>query len=143
MVVFIMGKTYSLKLNDSEVKNIDNFLKKKGQTPSDLLRKALWQYINEVNQKVNPKNKEKKHINEKKVDLKVNPISENNIKKVKQVNHPIRIVNDYELLRHYKEEIDWLRNRIEYFEKLYKDIYDNSFSKTDIKKKPIMSGIRM
>lgn len=119
-----MGKTYSLKLNDKEIKRVDHLLKKKNLTPSKLLRKALWQYIDEVNQKVNL-------------------ISKNTVEKVNQVNHPIHIVKNYELLRHYKEEIDWLRNRIEYFEKLYNNLYEKSFLKLETKKKSLMSGIRM
>ena len=141
-----MGKTYSLKLNDKEIKKVDKFLKKKHTTPSKLLRKALWLYIDEVNQKVNLDLKEEKQKNIKKVNKKVNLIHKEKIdQEVNQVNHTIQIVKNYELIRHYKEEIDWLRNRIEYFEGFCKELHKNSFSKLDIefKKKPLMSGIRM
>ncbi len=137
-----MGKTLSLKLNDKEMKKVDRVLKKKNITPSKLLRKALWQYIEEVNLNQQKKNNEKL----KEVDQKVNlDLQEKNVNKVNQVNHAIQIIDNYELLRHYKEEIDWLRNRVEYFEGFCKEIHDKSFSRidTEFKKKPLMSGIRM
>ena len=141
-----MGKTYSLKLNDKEIKKVDRFLKKKHTTPSKLLRKALWLYIDEVNRKVNLDFKEKKQKYIKKVNQKVNLIPKEKIdQEVNQVNLPIQVVKNYELLRHYEEEIDWLRNRIEYFEGFCKELHEKSFSKIDtkFKKKPLMSGIRM
>lgn len=52
-----MGKTLLLKLNDKEIKVVDRFIKKLGITPSEMLRKAVWRYIDEVNQvnhEVNP-----------------------------------------------------------------------------------------
>ena len=145
-----MGKTLSLKLNDNEKKKIDRFLKKIGITPSELLRKALWQYVNEVNHEVNLKKQEKKHEKVNLVDQKVNLKQKEKMDRevnheVNQVNHSVQIVENYELLRHYKEEIDWLRNRVEYFEGLCKDLHEESFSNADavLKKKPLMTGIRM
>ena len=84
-----------------------------------------------VDQKVNLKQQEK-------TDREVNH-------EVNQVNHSVQIVENYELLRHYKEEIDWLRNRVEYFEEFCKDLHEESFSNADAepKKKPLMTGIRM
>ena len=115
-----MGKTLSLKLNDNEKKKIDRFLKKIEITPSELLRKALWQYVNEVNHEVNLLQQEKKHEKVNLVDQKVNLKQQEKMDRelnheVNQVNHSVQIVENYELLRHYKEEIDWLRNRVEYF----------------------------
>lgn len=137
-----MGKTVSLKLNDQEMKKIDRFLRKKKITPSKLLRNALWRYVDEVNLNL----QEKKHKKIKKVDQKVNlNLQETEMKKVNQVNHGIQIVNNYELLRHYKEEIDWLRNRIEYFERFCTELHTKSLSKnvSDNKNKSFISGIRM
>ena len=134
-----MGKTVSLKLNDQEMKKIDRFLREKKIKPSKLLRNALWQYVGEVNLNF----QEKKHKKIKKIDQKVNlNIQEEEMKKV---NHGIQIVNNYELLRHYKEEIDWLRNRIEYFERFCTDLHTKSLSKnvSDHKNKSFISGIRM
>ena len=145
-----MGKTLSLKLNDNEKKKIDRFLKKIEITPSELLRKALWQYVNEVNHEVNLKQQEKKHEKVNLVDQKVNLKQQEKTDRevnheVNQVNHSVQIVENYELLRHYKEEIDWLRNRVEYFEGFCKDLHEESFSNADTesKKKPLMTGIRM
>jgi hypothetical protein len=137
-----MGKTISLKLNNQELKNVDRILKEQKITPSKLLRNALWQYINEVNLNL----QEEKHDKIQKVDRKVNLNSqEKEMKKVNQVNHGLQIVNNYELLRHYKEEIDWLRNRIEYFERICTDLQVKALSKNDTnsKKKSLISGIRM
>jgi hypothetical protein len=161
-----MGKTLSLKLNDNEKKKIDLFLKKIEITPSELLRKALWHYVKEVNHEVNLKQQEKmdrrvnhevnllqqenKHEKVNLVDQKVNLKHQEKIvreinHKVNPVNHSVQIVENYELLRHYKEEIDWLRNRVEFFEGFCKDLYEESSSNADaeIKKKPLMTGIRM
>lgn len=162
----IMGKTLSLKLNDNEKKKIDRFLKKIEITPSELLRKALWQYVNEVNHEVNLKQQEKmdrrvnhevnllqqeeKHEKVNLVNQKVNLKQQEKMVReinhqVNPVNHSVQIVENYELLRHYKEEIDWLRNRVEYFEGFCKDLHEESSSNVDaeIKKKPLMTGIRM
>ena len=145
-----MGKTLSLKLNDKEKKKIDRFLKKIEITPSELLRKALWQYVNEVNHEVNLLQREEKHEKVNMVDQKVNLKQQEKTDRevnheVNQVNHSVQIVENYELLRHYKEEIDWLRNRVEYFEGFCKDLHEESFSNADAepKKKPLMTGIRM
>ena len=40
----------------------------------------------------------------------------NTTNKVDQSKTSVQVVENYEILRHYKEEIDWLRDRIEYFE---------------------------
>jgi len=145
-----MGKTLSLKLNNKEKKKIDRFLKKIEITPSELLRKALWQYVNEVNHEVNLLQREEKHEKVNMVDQKVNLKQREKMGRevnheVNQVNHSVQIVENYELLRHYKEEIDWLRNRVEYFEGFCKDLHEESFSNADAepKKKPLMTGIRM
>ena len=141
-----MGKTLSLKLNDKEKKKIDRFLKKIEITPSELLRKALWQYVNEVNHEVNPLQHEKSHEKVSLIDQKVNLRQQEKMgREVNQVNHSVQIVENYELLRHYKEEIDWLRNRVEYFEGFCKDLREESFYNADAepKKKPLMTGIRM
>ncbi len=145
-----MGKTLSLKLNNKEKKKIDRFLKKIEITPSELLRKALWQYVNEVNHEVNLLQHEKKHEKINLVDQKVNLKQQEKMGRevnheVNQINHSVQIVENYELLRHYKEEIDWLRNRVEYFEGFCKDLHEESFSNADVepKKKPLMTGIRM
>ncbi len=168
-----MGKTLSLKLNDEGEKKIDRFLEGEGITPSELLRKALWQYINEVNPEVNLPQQKKNHKKVNQVDLKVNLKQQKktgqevnhevnqvdqkvNLKQqkktgqevnheVNQVNHPVQIVENYELLRHYKEEIEWLRNRVEYFEGFCKDLRQDMSSKIDIKakKESAISRFRM
>lgn len=119
-----MGKTLSLKLNDKELKKVNLFLKEKDITPSELLRKALWSYVNEVNQKVNLCLQEKDN---------------------KKVNPQIQVIENYELLRHYKEEIDWLRDRVEYFEGSCKDLQHDIASKIEAKpkKETSMSWVRM
>lgn len=145
-----MGKTLSLKLNDEGEKKIDRFLEREGITPSELLRKALWQYINEVNPEVNLKQQKKNHKKVNQVDQKVNLKQQKETgqevnHEVNQVNHPVQIVENYELLRHYKEEIDWLRNRVEYFERFCKDLRQDMSSKIDIKakKETAISRFRM
>ena len=145
-----MGKTLSLKLNDEGEKKIDRFLEREGITPSELLRKALWQYINEVNPEVNLSQQKKNHKKVNQVDQKVNLKQQKKTgqevnHEVNQVNHPVQIVENYELLRHYKEEIDWLRNRVEYFEGFCKDLRQDMSSKIDIKakKETAISRFRM
>ena len=145
-----MGKTLSLKLNDEGEKKIDRFLEREGITPSELLRKALWQYINEVNPEVNLPQQKKNHKKVNQVDQKVNLKQQKKTgqevnHEVNQVNHPVQIVENYELLRHYKEEIDWLRNRVEYFEGFCKDLRQDMSSKIDIKakKETAISRFRM
>ncbi|MFX0141318.1 MAG: hypothetical protein ACFFDN_47200 [Candidatus Hodarchaeota archaeon] len=141
-----MGKTLSLKLNESEIKKVNLVLKKRNTTPSKLLRNALWKFINEVNLEVNLKQQKKNNKKLKKVDQKVNlDLREKTLKKVNQVNHAVQIINNYELIRHYKEEIDWLRNRIEYFEGFCKELHEKSCSTldTESKKKSLLSGVRM
>ena len=145
-----MGKTLSLKLNDEGEKKIDRFLEREGITPSELLRKALWQYINEVNPEVNLPQQKKNHKKVNQVDQKVNLKQQKKTgqevnPEVNQVNHPVQIVENYELLRHYKEEIDWLRNRVEYFEGFCKDLRQDMSSKIDIKakKESAISRFRM
>lgn len=145
-----MGKTLSLKLNDEGEKKIDRFLEREGITPSELLRKALWQYINEVNPEVNLMQQKKNHKKVNQVEQKVNLKQQKKTgqevnHEVNQVNHPVQIVENYELLRHYKEEIDWLRNRVEYFEGFCKDLRQDMSSKIDIKakKETTISRFRM
>lgn len=150
MMVTIMGKTLSLKLNNEGEKKINLFLEREGITPSELLRKALWQYINEVNPEVNLHQQKKDYKKVNRIDQKVNlkqqkkTGQEVNLE-VNQVNHPVHIVENYELLRHYKEEIDWLRNRIEYFEGFCKDLQQDMASKIDVKakKESTISRFRM
>jgi antitoxin component of RelBE/YafQ-DinJ toxin-antitoxin module len=145
-----MGKTLSLKLNDEGEKKIDRFLEREGITPSELLRKALWQYINEVNPEVNLPQRKKNHKKVNQLDQKVNLKQQKKTgqevnHEVNQVNHPVQIVENYELMRHYKEEIDWLRNRVEYFEGFCKDLQQDMSSKIDIKakKESTISRFRM
>jgi predicted DNA-binding protein len=145
-----MGKTLSLKLNDEGEKKIDRFLEREGITPSELLRKALWQYINEVNPEVNLQQQKKDHKKVNQIDQKVNLKQQKKTgqevnHEINQVNHPVHIVENYELLRHYKEEIDWLRNRVEYFEGFCKDLRQDMSSKIDIKakKESAISRFRM
>jgi len=141
-----MGKTLSLKLNESEIKKVNLVLKKKKTTPSKLLRNALWKFINEVNLEVNLKQQKKNNKKLKKEGQKVNlDLKEKTLKKVNHVNHSVQIINNYELIRHYKEEIDWLRNRVEYLEGFCKELHEKSYSKldTESKKKFLSSGVRM
>ena len=86
-----MGKTLSLKLNDEGEKKIDRFLEREGITPSELLRKALWQYINEVNPEVNLPQQKKNHKKVNQVNQKVNLKQQK--KTGQEVNHEVNQVN--------------------------------------------------
>ncbi len=63
--------------------------------------------------------------------------------KVDQGKASVQIVENYEILRHYKEEIDWLRDRIEYFEGVCKDLQHDAHSGTKVKKETSISLYRM
>ena len=122
----VMGKTLSLKLNDKELRKVSMVFKENDMTPSELLRKALWTYVNEVNQvnqKVNLSQQEK---HDQEVNQKVNPV---------------QIVDNYELIEYLKRNEEWLKDRIEHFE----NTQDKIIGKTDTtaKKKPLLSWVRM
>ena len=129
-----MGITLSLKLTDTDKRKVDQFLQKQGLTPSELLRKALWRYINEVNHEVNLNQQEKDNQKVNLVDQKVNH-------EVNQVNHKIQITENYELMEYLKRDHEWLHDRIEHFEKTQNKILEKIDIKT--KKEPALSWVRM
>ncbi|MFW6120958.1 MAG: hypothetical protein ACOC80_08700 [Petrotogales bacterium] len=128
---------------DKELKKADIFLKKEHLTPSKLLRKSLWRYINEVNQKVNPirQEKESKKVNlsPKKVNLDQQEKQNQKVNQVNQKVNPIQIVENYEFLEFLKRNDEWLKQRIEHFEKTQ----DKIISKTDNKEIREISWFRM
>ena len=109
-----MGITLSLKLTDTDKRKVDRFLQKQGLTPSELLRKALWRYINEVN--LNQQENENQKVNL--VDQKVNLSQQENAEEKvdHEVNHKIQISENYELMEYLKRDNEWLKDRIEHFE---------------------------
>lgn len=127
-----MSKVIGLKLTDKD-KELTEQIEDSGLSNSELIRKALDHYFNSVNRSVN-------HSQQEKVKQKVNQVNqtvnhnqqENHDKKV---NPQIQVIENYELLRHYKEEIDWLRDRVEYFEGSCKDLQHNIASKIEAKPK--------
>ena len=64
----------------------------------------------------------------------------NTADKVDQGKASVQIVENYELLRHYKEEIDWLRDRVEYFEGACKDL---QHARSDVKAKKETASISL
>ena len=66
----------------------------------------------------------------------------NTTNKVDQSKASVQIVENYEILRHYKEEIDWLRDRVEYFEGVCKDL-QHARSDAKAKKETSISLYRM
>ena len=145
----VMGKTLSLKLNDKELRKVSMVFKENDMTPSELLRKALWTYVNEVNQvnqKVNLSQQEKhdQEVNQKvnQVNQKVNlSQQETEEKSVNQKVNPVQIVDNYELIEYLKRNEEWLKDRIEHFE----NTQDKIIGKIDTtaKKKPLLSWVRM
>ena len=122
----VMGKTLSLKLNDKELRKVSMVFKENDMTPSELLRKALWTYVNEVNQVNQKVNLSQQETEEKSVNQKVNPV---------------QIVDNYELIEYLKRNEEWLKDRIEHFE----NTQDKIIGKIDTtaKKKPLLSWVRM
>jgi len=136
-----MSKVIGLKLTDKD-KELTKQIENSGLSNSELIRKALDHYLKSVNSVNQPVNQ----IQQKNVKQKVNQVNqtvnhnqqENQEKTVNQVNqkvnHEIQVIENYELLRHYKEEIDWLRDRVEYFEHTQEHILAK-VAKPDVKAK--------
>ena len=82
-------------------------LNKLKEPKTDVIQKALELYLRS-SESVNTSYKEN-------VNTECNT-DVNTTNKVDQGKASVQIVENYEILRHYKEEIDWLRDRIEYFE---------------------------
>jgi len=117
-----MSKVIGLKLTNNDKKLIKQ-IEDSGLSNSEIIRKALDHYLKSVNSVNQPVN----HFQQEKVKQKVNLVNQ-------KVNHEIQVIENYELLRHYKEEVDWLRNRVEYFEGFCKDLRHDMSSKIDTKK---------
>jgi hypothetical protein len=70
-------------------------------------------------------------------------IGVNSVNQVDPVKSSFQIVDNYEILRHYKEEIDWLRDRVEYFESVCRDFQHDARSDSKTKKGTAISLYRM
>ena len=143
-----MGKTLSLKMNDKGLKKINLFLNEKDMTPSELLRKALWGYVNEVNQKVNLSQQEnynqKVNLNEEKVNLDDKKVNLSQQKEHNQkVNPQIQIIENFELMEYLKRDHEWLQDRIKHFENTQDIILAKIDTKQIDKEKTSVSWVRM
>ena len=99
------------------------------ESKTDVLQKALALYLQKTRECNTPINRSIDVECNTKRNTDVNTINkagQNVEHEVGQVKHSVQIVENYELLRHYKEEIDWLRDRIEYFEGVCKDLQHNT-----------------
>lgn len=131
-----MNKVVGLKLTDKDKKLIKQ-IEDSGLSNSELLRKTLEHYfktVNSVNQIQQEKDKQKVNQVNQTVNHDQQEKQEKTVNQVNQKVNPVQIIENYELLRHYKEEIDWLRNRVEYFEGFYKSLQQDIPSKIDAKK---------
>jgi hypothetical protein len=106
--------------------NLLDKLDKLSKSKTDVIHKSLEMYIQSqenVNTKRNTNVNTVKKFSQKRNRCQQEKISQMvNHMVDHQINYKAQVVEHYELLRHYKEEIDWLRNRVEYFEKLYSDL---------------------
>ena len=110
-----------------------NKLNKLKEPKTDVIHKALELYLRS-SESVNTSYKEN-------VNTECNT-GVNTANKVDQGKASVQIVENYELLRHYKEEIDWLRDRVEYFEGVCKDL-QHARSDAKAKKETAISFYRM
>ena len=115
-----------------------NKLNKLKEPKTDVIHKALELYLRS-SESVNTSYKE--NVNTE-CNTGVNTVKQSVNHDVGQVNPSVQIVENYELLRHYKEEIDWLRDRVEYFEGVCKDL-QHARSDAKAKKETAISFYRM
>jgi len=97
------------------------------ESKTDVLQKALYLYLQKPSECNTPINRS--------VDAECNTkrnTDVNTAAKADQGKASVQIVENYEILRHYKEEIDWLRDRVEYFEGVCKDL---QHARSDVKAK--------
>ena len=117
------------------------------ESKTDVLQKALELYLQKSGECNTPINRSVDAECNTKRNTDVNTINkagQNVEHEISQVNHSVQIVENYELLRHYKEEIDWLRDRVEYFEGACKDLQHNTHLGAKSKKEaPSISLYRM
>ena len=128
-----MKKLYNFRLEDNLIKQID----KLPGSRTAKIRNALQMYLQNAlhDQQENVK------TNDLQNDLQLQ--HEKQGKSVNQVNPSVQIVENYDILRHYKEEIDWLRDRVEYFESACKDLQHDARSDAKAKKETAISLYRM
>jgi hypothetical protein len=129
-----MGKTISLKLSSSEEEIINNMLIQ-GISPSKLLRSALSNYLDLINEKVNQKvnlfqQEENSFFDEKvnqKVNLfnrsEVNPVNQKvNRSKEKEVNLEVN-QNDFFSENKEEKKVNQKVNLVNQFEEKYLNLY--------------------
>ena len=128
-----MKKLYNFRLEDNLINQID----KLPGSRTAKIRNALQMYLQNAlhDQQENVK------TNDLQNDLQLQ--HEKQGKSVNQVNPSVQIVENYDILRHYKEEIDWLRDRVEYFEGVCKDLQHDACSDAKAKKETAISLYRM
>ena len=128
-----MKKLYNFRLEDNLIRQID----KLPGSRTAKIRSALQMYLQNAlhDQQENVK------TNDLQNDLQLQ--HEKQGKSVNQVNPSVQIVENYDILRHYKEEIDWLRDRVEYFEGVCKDLQHDACSDAKAKKETAISLYRM
>ena len=112
------------------------------ESKTDVIQKALELYLQNLKECNTP---HKENVNtECNTNVNtVNQVAQKVNHEVDQVNSSVQIVENYELLRHYKEEIDRLRDRIEYFEEVCKALQHDARSDTKTEKETAVSLYRM
>ncbi len=108
------------------------------ESKTDVLQKALELYLQKTSECNTPRNRSADGECNTKCNTDVNTA-----RKVDRSKASVEIVENYELLRHYKEEIDWLRDRVEYFEGVCKDLQHNTRLGAKAKKDTSISLYRM
>ena len=106
-------------------------LNKLKEPKTDVIQKALELYLQNLTECSMPHNEN------------VNTECNIGANSVNQVKSSVQIVDNYEILRHYKEEIDWLRDRVEYFESACRDFQHDARSDAKVKKGTAISLYRM
>jgi hypothetical protein len=101
---------------------------------TDVIQKALELYLQNLKEYIFSYNENGN------TDKNIIINSDNHLEKLKS---SVQIVDNYELLRHYKEEIEWLRDRVEYFESNCKCFKNDARSDLNSKKGTAISLYRM
>ena len=152
--VMVVGVKLTSTKDNALVKNIQTC----GLSNSDLLRSALYQYFNkvnhfqqedktennaEVNQEVNQLHIEKDAPLVNQIDASEKSLDSNYYMHEKMSS--LSIIQNHEFIEHLKQENEWLKNRVEFYEHLLKQNYHehkNHLSNASKEKINLVSRIR-
>ena len=103
-------KMVSFRLDTNLLKRIE----KQDESKTEIIEKALTLYLQSLKKSVNTNvnTSHKENVNTNPPDVYTNVNTQNN------KSGQVQIIENYELLHHYENEIHWLRDRVEFFEGL-------------------------